>query len=138
MINPDTNWLLVIGAAVSSMILGVLWYSPVLFGKEWMALMKIKKDDIEKNKKGMTKTYVLSMIAAFIMAFVLKQFIDLFYVVNFYDAIQLGFWIWLGFVATTMIASVLYEKKPWSLFIINSGYQLASILLMSVILSYWA
>lgn len=137
MINPDLNWLTVIGATVAAMVLGALWYSPVLFAKEWTELMKLKKGDIDQSKKGMAKTYGISALVTFITAFVLKQFIDLFYIVNFYDALQLAFWVWFGFIATSMMNSVVYEKKPWRLYIIDAGYQLAVLILMSVILSYW-
>lgn len=134
MINLNTNWLLVLAAAVTSMVLGFLWYSPILFGKEWMELSGIGKN----AKKNMTLGYILSFAGSFVTAFVLKQFIDLFYIVNFFDAIQLGFWIWLGFVATTLINAVVFEGKSWKLFVINAGYQLGGLLLMSWILSYWA
>jgi hypothetical protein len=137
MINPDLNWLTVIGATIAAMVLGALWYSPVLFAKEWTELMNLKKGDIDTSKKGMAKTYGMSALVTFVTAFVLKQFIDLFYIVNFFDALQLAFWIWFGFVATSMMNSVIYEKKPWRLYIINAGYQLAILILMSVILSYW-
>lgn len=138
MINLSTNWVTVFAAAVASMILGFLWYSPILFGKEWMELSGLTKTDMEKAKKKMFFTYGIASIVALITSFVLKQFIDLFYIVNLFDAVQLAFWIWFGFVATTLVGSILYEGKSWKLFIINSGYQLASIILMAVVLSYWA
>ncbi len=137
MINLNTNWLVILGAAAVSMVVGFLWYSPILFGNEWKELMNLKKGDIDQSKKGMTKTYGISFVVAFITSFVLKQFIDLFYITNFFDAVQLAFWIWFGFVATTLVTGVLFEKKSWKLFIINSGYQLASFIIMSWILSYW-
>lgn len=138
MINLSTNWVTVLAAAVASMILGFLWYSPILFGKEWMELSGIKKSDMAKAKKKMAATYTVAFLVAIITSFVLKQFIDLFYIVNLFDAVQLAFWIWFGFVATTLIGGILYEGKSWKLFVINSGYQLASIMLMAVVLSYWA
>ena len=135
MINPNTNWVVVIGAAVASMVLGFLWYSPILFGREWQELMGFKKGE---KRGGMMKGYAIMAIASVVSSFVLKQFIDLFYIVNFFDAIQLAFWIWLGFQATVIINQVIFGGKSWKLFVIDSGYQLGSLLLMSWILSYWA
>ncbi|HET7098691.1 MAG TPA: DUF1761 domain-containing protein [Patescibacteria group bacterium] len=137
MINLNTNWVTILASAVATMVLGFLWYSPILFGKEWMELIGLNKEDMEKAKKSMPKTYLVSALTSVITAFVLKQFIDLFYIVNIYDAVQLAFWVWFGFIATTLVTGVLFEGKSWKLFIINSGYQLASVILMSVILSYW-
>lgn len=138
MINLSTNWVTVLAAAVASMVLGFLWYSPILFGKEWMELSGLTKTDMERAKKKMFLTYGVASVVAVITSFVLKQFIDLFYIVNLFDAVQLAFWIWFGFVATTLVGSIFYEGKSWKLFVINSGYQLASIILMAVVLSYWA
>ncbi len=137
MINLNTNWVVILASAVASMVIGFLWYSPILFGKEWMELMGIKKGDTEKAKKKMAATYGIAFLAAIASAFVLKQFIDLFYIVNLFDAVQLAFWVWFGFVATTILTGVLYEGKSWKLFIINSGYQLASLIVMALVLSYW-
>ena len=137
MINLSTNWMVVIAAAFASMVLGFLWYSKFLFGKEWSELMGVKDGEMTMSKKGMTTTYLVGTLVAIITSFVLKQFIDLFYIVNPFDAIQLSFWIWFGFVATTMITNVLYAKQSWKLFVINSGYQLASLIAMALIFSYW-
>lgn len=137
MMLDNINWITLLASPVAAMAIGFLWYSPILFGKEWTELMKLKKGDIDQSKKGMAKTYGISFIAALITAFVLKQFIDLFYVTTVMEGLQLAFWAWFGFVATTMVTGVLYEKKSWSLFLINSGYQLASLLAMSAILTYW-
>ena len=137
MINLSTNWVMVLVAAVAAMVLGYLWYSPILFGKEWMELTGIKMGK-GVTKKKMFIIFGFGFLAVVITSFVLKQFIDLFYIVNLFDAVQLSFWIWFGFVATTLISGILYEGKSWKLFVINSGYQLASIMLMAVILSYWA
>lgn len=137
MINLTTNWTVVFAAAVASMVIGFVWYSKILFGKEWAELMGMKGGEMKMSKKGMGVTYLFGTLAAVVMSFVLKQFIDLFYIVNPFDAIQLAFWIWFGFVATTMVTSVLYAKQSWKLFVINVGYQLASLMAMALIFSYW-
>lgn len=137
MINLSTNWVVVTVAAVASMVLGFLWYSNFLFGKEWSELMGFKAGEMKMSKKGMSLTYLFSTLATIVMSFILKQFVDLFYIVNPFDAIQLAFWLWLGFVATTMVTNVLYGKQSWKLFVINSGYQLASVIVMALIFSYW-
>lgn len=32
----DIHWLAVLAAATATMVLGALWYSPLLFGKLWV------------------------------------------------------------------------------------------------------
>ncbi len=136
MINLSTNWLPIAASAIASMVLGFVWYSKVLFGQEWAELTKIPLKEMTP-KKGAAKVYLLGTISAFVTAFVLKQFIDLFYIVNVMDALQLAFWIWFGFCATVLLTGVLYKKESWKLFIINAGYQLASLMAMAAIFSYW-
>ncbi len=47
----DVNLLAVLGAAVLNMVLGALWYSPMLFGSSWMKEMKTNKKEMEEMKK---------------------------------------------------------------------------------------
>lgn len=51
--------------------------------------------------------------------------------------LQAGWWNWLGFVAPTTVGMVLWEGKPWKLWIITAGFYLLSLLLMGVILGAW-
>ena len=98
--------------------------------------------DMEKAKKqGMGKTYFLMTAGSLVMAFVLSH------VVVFSAAylkstplmtgIMTGFWMWLGFLATTQIDEQLWGNKPWKLYAINTGYRLVSLVAMGVILSLW-
>ncbi len=136
MINLSTNWPAVLAAAGASIILGFLWYSKALFGQEWAELTKISLSEM-RPKKGAIQMYLVGTLSALITAFVLKQFIDLFYIVNIMDGLQLAFWIWFGFVTTVLVTGVLYMKQSWKLFIINAGYQLASLMVMAAIFAYW-
>lgn len=121
--------------AIGAMVLGFVWYSPVLFGKPWMKLSGYSASDMESMKKGMVKTYGASFVAAIIMAAILGLVLSWYRPVSLVDSATVAFLVWLGFVATTMITTVLFDKKPFNLFLINSGYQLASILVMAMIFS---
>lgn len=46
-----------------------------------------------------------------------------------------SFWSWLGFVAPVQFTEVLFSGKSTKLFLINTGYQLASLLAMAIILT---
>jgi hypothetical protein len=39
------------------------------------------------------------------------------------DGIQTAFWLWLGFIATTQLATVVFEERKLGLYLINVGYQ---------------
>ncbi len=119
------------------MVLGFLWYS-VLFGKLWMKLMRIDEKKInEAKKKGMAKSYIIMTIAALLMSYILAHFVKYTGSVTALEGLQAGFWLWLGFIATVMINSVLWEEKPWKLYLLNVAYYFVSLRGMGVILANW-
>lgn len=130
------NLLALFGAALAGMILGVAWYSKMLFGKQWMALSGAKEEKILKNKQSaINKTYFLGFLMLLLEAFVLRLFIVFIDVQSLHQAAALGFWAWLGFVVPSLMNNVLYEQKSFKLFVLNAGYQLVAIVLMAVVIA---
>lgn len=134
----SVNLLAVLVAGIANMVVGSLWYSPAFFGKTWMALSGIKKEQMtEAKKKGMAKYYAAAFLVGLVMIYILGGFLAIFQVANVMDALQITFWLWLGFIATVSISSVLWEGKPWTLYFINIGHYLVSLGIASVILTVW-
>jgi hypothetical protein len=132
------NYLAVLGTAVVAMVLGALWYSPLLFGKAWMRLSGMSEEALKAAKeKGMGKTYTLNFVAVLVTSFVLAQFLGHLGVVSALDGANVAFWLWLGFFAPVMLGSVLWENKSWSLYVLNVAYYLVSLVVMGVILAVW-
>src|SRR3989344_2720713 len=133
----EVNYLVILVSAIISFIIGALWYS-LLFGKSWTKLMGFSAKDIEKTKKkSMAKTYFIGFIAQLIMAYVLANFVIYADAKTFLEGIQVGFFIWLGFVATISLGMILWENKPIKLYLINTGYWLVSLIIQGMILSVW-
>lgn len=133
----ELNYAAVLTATVTSLIVGWLWYGPV-FGQSWMRLTGLKKGHIEKTKReGMWKVYVVNFLSTFIMAMILSIFILLTGAQSMIEGAQIGFWIWLGFVATNSLSTVLWENKPFDLYVINTGYNLVHLVIMGAILGPW-
>ena len=131
------NYLSIFVAAVAQMALGMFWYSPAGFGKPWMSLMGLSPDQMAGKKEGMGKKYALNALGALVMAYVLAHFIFYVGATTLTGGLQAGFWLWLGFVATVSLGGVLWENKPWKLYALNTGFQLAGLLLMGGILAVW-
>jgi hypothetical protein len=130
----------VLVSAVACMILGFLWYSPLLFARPWMRLMGYDPDDkarLAEMQKGAGKLYALSFAASVISAVVLAKIIDLTTVNSIPYGMKVGFAVWLGFVATVQLTGALFGKQPSKLFLINTGYQLVCYLAMGAILAKW-
>src|SRR3989338_9534456 len=118
--SVDINYAAVLVAAVVAYLIGFLWYS-VLFGKAWMKLSNISEKQIKKSKeKGMAKNYAIEFLSTLLMAYILAHFVDYTQGSTIMEGLQAGFWIWLGFVATIMLGSVLCERKPWKLYMVNA------------------
>lgn len=135
----SVNYLAVLVAAVISILVGMVWYSPAVFGKSWMKSAGISEGEINRaKKKGMSRAYALMVLGSLVMAFVLAHFVAYASAANFAEGLQVGFWAWIGFVAPVVLGAVLWEGKPWSFYVINVGYQLVSLLLMGGLLATWA
>ena len=131
----SVNYLAVLAAAIAAMVLGFLWYGP-LFGKMWMKLMNIDKKKIdEAKKKGMAMNYVIMIISTLVMSYTLAHLVKFLEVANILDSLRVAFWMWLGFIATVMIGTVLWEGKSWKLYCLNATYWLVNLAIMSSILT---
>jgi len=137
MLDADVSYWAVLVAAISSMVIGFLWYGP-LFGKQWMKLMGFAKESTEKMKGKASQSYFLMFLAALVGAYVLGRFLGTVGVADAADGASVAFWAWLGFVMPVQLGVVLWENKPSSLFLLNTAYSLVSLLVAGAILAAWA
>lgn len=126
MIHVD--YLTVLVAAVIYMIVAVLWYSPYLFGKIWM---KEVGDNINKNK---FVTFPLNFLVAILLAYFISLFEIYLGATSFWDGVIAGFVIYLGFVFTTQVTSIIWVKNRWKLFLIDNGCWFISMMIMGGVL----
>lgn len=134
------NYIAVLASAIVSMIIGFVWYSPMVLGKPWMKLKGYSESTLKAEQKKMGPLYGLSFLVAIVMAYVLFHVMAL--SKNFYDysPIQTGltsaFWSWLGFVMPVQITATIFGDKKWPLLAIDSGYQLASLITMGIVIGF--
>src|SRR6266849_5244088 len=79
----NLNWLAILVAAISTMVVGFLWYSPLLFAKAWMKEMGYDPNDkakTEEMKKSAGPAYAWSFVASVQLtgALFMKQSMKLF------------------------------------------------------------
>ena len=72
--DPSINLIPVIIAAVVNMVLGMLWYSPYLFGKYWMKVQGKTSDKVSSSGAGIM--YVLNTITSLVFAYVLAHILS--------------------------------------------------------------
>jgi hypothetical protein len=128
-INP---WAILV-AAVSSFLVGGLWYSPILFAKPWMAANGFTEEDLKKSHMGKIfgGSFVLSLVMATNLAFFLGPKATLTW------GLAAGALAGVGWVAASTAVIYLFERKRMSLFLINGGYQAVTLTLMGGILGAW-
>ena len=135
----ELNYLAILVSAVVGMILGALWYSPLLFGKAWMKLTGMTEEQAKADMKdrGAAKMYLVAFLAVLLMAYVMAYLMNMMDGNDVVTGLQAGFWIWLGFIATTMINPVLWQKQPLKLYFMNTAHYLVALLVMGAILGGW-
>lgn len=142
----EINIIAVLVAAIASFVVGMLWYSPALFGNTWIRLMGFSEEEQTSMKnEPMTKKMTLAFIGNLVMAGVLSHMLVVWSATEFAvwgstaltRGLSFAFWIWLALFATSMLGSVLWEKKPWKLYFINASYQLVNLLVIAAILGAW-
>src|SRR5687768_11904520 len=115
--DVEVNYLAVLLAAASSMVVGSIWYAPSVFGNAWMKLAKV--DPGKATPKQMTVlmggTFLLSLLTAYVLAHVIFLANQYFGNSFFHDAVSTSLWIWLGFVATRLLTHNMFDQRPGKL-----------------------
>jgi Protein of unknown function (DUF1761) len=131
--DVDLNWLAIIVAAIIPMVLGALWYSPILFADRWMQAVGRTGEELGDSALG----YLLSAVGAFLSAYVLARIIKWAEVDDLGNGILVGLLVWVGFVATVLAVTTYFGGRPRMLWLINAGYQLVALVLMGALLGAW-
>jgi hypothetical protein len=132
----DVNYVAVFVAALANMVVGSLWYGPV-FGKIWKGYMGLTEESMKKMPLSMWQALCGGFITALVMSYILAHVAVAFASIGVGGALQLGFWMWLGFAIPIVAGTYLWEGRPFGLFVLNASNWLVSLLLMSVVLVLW-
>ncbi len=134
------NYPAVLVAALAQVFLAFIWYGP-LFGKKWASLQGVDMT-VKPSTRLMARNMTISTIGSLLMSWTLAHalvFANAFFHSGGPATGAMGGWFnWLGFIAPVTIGPVLWEGKPWLLWIITSGYYFVSLVLMGIILASWA
>jgi len=132
--NVSVNHLAVIVAALSTFLLGGLWYSPILFGKAWQKENKLSDEDLQggNSAKIFGFSFVFSLIMSYNLAFFLGD-----PSIDFLMGLLYGFLTGFGWVAMGIFIIGLFERKTWSYLWINGGYMIIAFSIMGAILGAW-
>jgi len=125
------NWVAIIIAVVVNMVLGALWFSPMLFSKKWM--------EWEGHTEGMgsgsplAALIGLTTVGGLVSAIALAWFIDRTDTSAVAGTLT-GLYVGIGFVAPAMFADHLFNSRKGALFLIVAGYPILGLTIMGAIL----
>jgi hypothetical protein len=127
---PDVNWIAVGLCAVSSLVIGSLWYSPALFARQWQSAAGLSDEQAQGGNMAMIfgGAFLLSLLAAAVFAMFLGPDMSV------GAATAAGFAAGLCWVAASYGINYLFERRPLRLWLINGGYHVLQFTAFGLIL----
>jgi len=130
------HWLAVIVVAIAGFLLGWLWYGP-LFGRAWMAEMKITPETIKAANYNMPKLFgtgfAYTLISTFALAWLLRA-------LGTHGALHgaaVGLVVGVLLVGARLANTSLWENRSLRLQAINLGHEAALFAMQGAILAVW-
>jgi hypothetical protein len=158
----EINWLALIVAALSTLVVGFIWYNPKVFGSIWMRETGVTPED--GKGANMALVFGMSIFYAFLIAFVLQTM-----VIHQYGALGMiggdpahgkpsytafmtdygtafrtfkhgmlhGFFAGLFFALPVVGTGALYERRSWKYTLVAGGFWVVCCMIMGGILCAW-
>ncbi len=135
------NWLAILVASASTLVVGFVWYHKSVFGTAWMKTIGKTEEDLQGGNMA------VMFGVAFVMGIIVSMFLT--HDITFGDdqageqfmTFQHG--AFHGLLAGLMVAmpvltvNALFEQKGWKYIAINVGYWVVSLTIVGGIVSVW-
>lgn len=158
----EINFLAVLVAAVSALVVGFVWYNPKVFGTAWMRAADMTEEKIKGANMG--KIFAMAFIFAILLAMsmltlTIHQFgamgmvsADVENALPSYNAFMAdygrahvtfkhgalhGFFAGLFIALPILGTNALFERKSAKYILINSGYWIVTMTVMGAIICGW-
>ncbi len=158
----EMNFLAILVAAVSALVVGFIWYNPKVFGTAWMKAASITEEQIRGG--NMAKIFGLALLFAFMLAFIMPTIVIhqmgaisltggdpakalpsyATFMADYGDAYRtFKHGALHGFIAGIFIAlpilgtNALFERKSAKYILVNSGYWIVTLTIMGAIICGW-
>ena len=123
---------------VSSLIcfaIGALWLSPALFGNQWLRSLNVSSREYFHYING--RNFLL--LAVFVIAFKVGIciVINLLGYTNMREGVYAGIIMWGTFILPQLGIVLTFERRPFLLYAIYSGYFLVVFVIASALFAMW-
>ncbi|WP_167747186.1 DUF1761 domain-containing protein [Cohnella luojiensis] len=125
----EINYWAVFIATIATMVLGFLWYSPVLFGKAWAKQVGLK---MEEMSGGNPLTYILTALTVLVGVWILALLLTL-------TDSRMDYGLYIGLLLGVAVSAkigmnYLFENHSFALFLITAGYHIVGFVISGLIL----
>lgn len=120
-------FLAALAASVGAMVLGGLWYSPMLFGTAWQRLLGPAEQPVRSAAVIYGCSFVLILLGALVFAGFIGPEPGLAF------ALGAGLSAGLAWAAGSLWIVYLFENRPLKLGLINGGYMIAQYTLFGLV-----
>jgi hypothetical protein len=158
----EINFLALLVAALSTLVVGFIWYNPKVFGSIWMREAGITEESMKGS--NMVLIFGMSIFYAFLIAFLLQML-----VIHQYGALGMvggqaetakpsytafmtdygqayrtfkhgmlhGFIAGLFFALPVIGTTALYERRSWKYVLVTGGFWIICCMIMGGIICAW-
>ena len=130
----EVTFLPILVAALVGVGIAFVWYHAKVFGPAFRRVLNLTSEQTDRGIKRMPLSIFIAFLGNIVAAYVLNYFGIAWGVYDWIGGVELGIWVWIGFVAPVLLSSVLWEMKPFKYYAINAGYWLVSFVAMAVVL----
>jgi hypothetical protein len=124
------NWLAVLVAGIVHIMVSLVYFQPVFFGKAWVELTG-------KEMKPAPRYIPFGFAAHLVCVLVLAVIVILANASTLLEGIAVAILVWAGFIVTLEAGELVWEKIPFKLFLIRIGDHLLTLSLAGAILALW-
>ena len=134
---PSVPILPVLAAAAAVFVVGALWYSPLVLGRQWVAAHGYTEEKIREMRASAGRAYLVSFVCYVVMAAAVSVLVMRIGVTSLKGGLKLGLFLGVGFAATLGLTANMFSEKKLSTWMIDAGYQIVYMMVMGAILAVW-
>lgn len=132
----EINFWAVLVCAVATFMVGGLWYG-LVFGKTWVTVHGFSDEQVASMAKKQGRTFAIFFATDLVMATVISLLAVNLGVASAVQGAVLGLLIWVGVSATTGAAKKAACGKSLAAYLLDTGHELAALVVMGVIIGAW-
>jgi len=121
-------------AAVATFAIGMVWYSPLLFARPWVALNGYTPEKLAEMKKGAARMYGISFLAYLVLGIGIGAIA---HGESVHDGLWDGIHLWVFIVMPVSLTGLVFSDRRFGAWLIDAMYQLVFFAAMGAILSRW-